>query len=109
MKKQPNKIESKDVAVPITRLMTLPETAKGVYTNFALIKHTPKEFIIDFILHIEEDAQLVSRVIMSPSQARSFLNALKINVERYEVNFGQGKKEAEAEKPAEIKKQTRAA
>ena len=108
MKKQTIKIKSGESAVPLSRVVTLPETAKGVYTNFAVIKHTSKEFIVDFILHIEEDAQLVARVIMSPSQVRSFLNALKTNVERYEMNFGQGEKDQEADKAVENKKATKA-
>lgn len=76
----------------LKRVVSLPETAKGVYANVAVIKHTEREFIFDFILLIDEEAQLVSRVIMSPPHASAFLEAFRLNVEKHEAVFGQIKK-----------------
>lgn len=76
----PGKIPSQ-----LIRVSTLPETARGVYANIAVIKHTPREFVIDFVLGLEGENQLVSRVIMSPEHTQAFSEALKINLERFNL------------------------
>ena len=62
-----------------------PNTFKGVYSNFAIIYHSDSEFIIDFILKHENQAELVSRVIMSPKQTKEFQKALHKNIEIFEA------------------------
>lgn len=86
---------------PVARVMSLPETARGVYANVAVIKHTPREFVFDFMLVLEEEVQLVSRVIMGPAHTQSFLDALKQNMERYKLRVEDKK---QAPKPDEITK-----
>ena len=61
-----------------------PNTFKGVYSNFAIIYHSDREFIIDFALKHENQTELVSRVIMSPAQAKDFQKALNKNIENFE-------------------------
>ena len=56
---------------------------KGVYSNFALIKHTKREFIIDFVFQEGEQAELISRIIMGPEQTKDFQNALNRNIESF--------------------------
>jgi len=62
-----------------------PNTFKGVYSNFAIIYHSDTEFIIDFVLKFENQAELVSRVIMSPKQVKEFQKALNKNIESFET------------------------
>ena len=61
-----------------------PVVVKGVYSNFALIKHTDNEFIFDFIFTDSDQGHLVSRVITSPTHAKMLLKALGENVKKYE-------------------------
>ncbi len=61
-----------------------PNTFKGVYSNFAIIYHSDREFIIDFVLKHENQAELVSRVIMNPAQAKDFQKALNENIKNFE-------------------------
>lgn len=65
--------------------------AEGNYSNFAIISHSPAEFIIDFtrVLPGIPKAKVHSRIIMTPQHAKMFLAALKENIERFEKQFGE--------------------
>ena len=67
-----------------------PEVATGIYSNLAAISHGPNEFFVDFINMAPNmpQAKVVSRIIMSPENAKNLLNALAENVQRYEATFG---------------------
>ena len=81
------------------KIVAQPDVYKGVYSNVALIKHTQNEFMIDFLMKFVGDAQLVSRVILSPSHIISMLDVLKKNIENYESNFGKIKREKKPKNP----------
>ena len=68
-----------------------PEVADGKYSNLAMIGHGPNEFLIDFIFAAPgmPQAPVVSRVIMSPENAKQLLRALTENVQKYEAAFGE--------------------
>jgi len=72
-KNAPEKIS---FAIPIN-------TFKGVYSNFALITHTEREFIVDFMFQINKQAELISRIIMNPEQMSDFQKALNRNIETF--------------------------
>ena len=65
-------------------------TALGTYSNLAAIRHTKEEFIFDFAFVYPDGpmGKLISRMILSPSHVKRFLEALETNVKRYEENFG---------------------
>jgi hypothetical protein len=65
--------------------------AEGIYSNLAIITHSPAEFVIDFtrILPGVPKAKVFSRIIMTPQHARLFMNALRDNIEKYESKFGE--------------------
>ena len=68
-----------------------PETADGKYSNLAMIGHGPNEFLIDFIFAAPgmPQAPVVSRIIMSPENAKQLMFALTDNVKKYEAQFGE--------------------
>ena len=68
-----------------------PEIADGKYTNLAMIGHTPNDFLIDFIFAAPgmPQAPVVSRVIMTPENAKKLLLALGDNIKKYESQFGE--------------------
>ena len=68
-----------------------PELADGKYTNLAMIGHNPSEFLIDFIFAAPgmPQAPVVSRVIMSPENAKKLMFALRDNIQKYEAQFGE--------------------
>jgi hypothetical protein len=69
----------------------LPESvADGVYSNLAIISHSPTEFVVDFaqIAPAMQKAKVRSRVIMTPQNAKRLYRALADNLQKYEQNFG---------------------
>ena len=68
-----------------------PEMAEGRYTNLAMIAHSPSDFLIDFIFATPgmPQAPVVSRVIMTPENAKKLLFALSDNVKKFEAQFGE--------------------
>ena len=68
-----------------------PEVADGKYSNLAMNGHGPNEFLIDFIFAAPgmPQAPVVSRLIMSPENAKQLMFALTDNVKKYEAQFGE--------------------
>lgn len=66
------------------------EVATGVYSNLAIITHSPTEFVADFIQMMPgmPKGKVRSRVVMTPQNVKRFLQALQDNVRKYEQNFG---------------------
>ena len=67
------------------------DIATGVYSNLAVITHSPAEFVCDFIQVMPgmPKGKVRSRVIMTPENAKRFLHALAENINNFERNFGQ--------------------
>ncbi|GAB6283242.1 MAG: DUF3467 domain-containing protein [Ignavibacterium sp.] len=67
------------------------KVAEGIYSNLAIITHSPAEFIIDFTRVVPgvPKAKVHSRIITSPIHAKLLLKALKDNIEKYESRFGE--------------------
>lgn len=65
--------------------------AEGIYSNLAIITHSPAEFVIDFtrVLPGVPKAKVLARVITTPQHARLLLNALRDNIDKYEKSFGE--------------------
>lgn len=65
-------------------------TARGIYTNLALITHSETEFLLDFLFLQPQTpkTKVLARVVSSPVHAKRLLWALKDNIEKYEARFG---------------------
>ncbi|MFQ5641349.1 MAG: DUF3467 domain-containing protein [bacterium] len=65
--------------------------AEGIYSNLALISHSPAEFVIDFtrMLPGVPKTKVYARIVMTPQHAKSFLSALQENISKYEKQFGE--------------------
>ena len=66
------------------------EIALGVYSNLAIITHSPTEVVSDFIQMMPgmPKGKVRSRVIMTPQNAKRFMQALIENIQKYEQTFG---------------------
>ena len=72
-------------------------TSQGIYSNLAVINHSPSEFVIDFVIIMPGNpkAKVRSRIILTPEHAKRFQSALADNVRRYEDSHGDiGSKES---------------
>ena len=65
--------------------------AEGIYSNLAIITHSPAEFVIDFtrVLPGIPKAKVHARIIMTPQHTKMLLNAIHDNVEKYEAKYGE--------------------
>jgi len=66
------------------------EIAQGIYSNLAIITHSNAEFIMDFVVMMPgvPKANVRSRVVMTPQNAKRFLNALAENIKKFEEHNG---------------------
>ena len=76
------------------------EVGEGIYSNLAIITHSPAEFIIDFIKMMPgvPKAKVKSRIILTPQHAKRLYKAMKDNVAKYEAAHGEIK-DAEGDIP----------
>ncbi len=67
------------------------EVAEGIYSNLAVISHSASEFIVDFarLMPGVPKPQVMSRIIMTPENAKRLLYALQDNVRKYENTNGE--------------------
>lgn len=65
--------------------------AEGIYSNLAIISHSPAEFVIDFtrVMPGVPKAKVHARIIMTPVHAKLLLNALAENIQKFEQQFGE--------------------
>ncbi len=66
------------------------EISVGVYSNLAIITHSPSEFVADFIQMMPgvPKGKVRSRVVMTPQNAKRLMKALQENIQKFEQNFG---------------------
>ncbi len=67
-----------------------PETARGSYSNLAIISHSHSEFVIDFATMLPgmQKPEVQNRIVITPEHCKRLLNALMDNISRYESQFG---------------------
>lgn len=64
--------------------------SEGIYSNLALIAHSPSEFFIDFarVMPGVKKTKVYARIVMTPQNVKMLQNALEQNIEKYENRFG---------------------
>jgi hypothetical protein len=69
----------------------LPGDLEAVYSNFAIINHSPSEIVVDFarLLPGVPKARVYTRIVMTPLNAKLLLQALQQNLVHYEERFGE--------------------
>ena len=65
--------------------------AEGIYSNLAIITHSPAEFVLDFtrVLPGVPKARVQARIIMTTQHAKLLLRALEDNIAKFEMKFGE--------------------
>lgn len=66
------------------------EIAQGIYSNLAIITHSPAEFVVDFVRVMPgmPKARVQTRVIVTPQHAKRLVKALQDNIRKYEQQHG---------------------
>lgn len=67
------------------------EVGEGIYSNLAIITHSPSEFIIDFVKMMPgvPKAKVKSRIILTPQHAKRLFKALRENISKFESIHGE--------------------
>jgi len=63
------------------------DVLKGVYSNLMIVLHTKEEFCLDFVNTFNPPI-LTARVLMSPAHLKRMIQALGVNMKKYEERFG---------------------
>lgn len=66
------------------------DIADGIYSNLAVITHSPSEFVVDFISIMPNTpkARVRSRIVMAPVHAKRLMRALRDNLSKFESAHG---------------------
>ena len=66
------------------------DVAEGIYSNLAIINHSPSEFVVDFIQVMPgvPKAKVKSRIVLTPQHAKRLMKALADNVSKFEAQHG---------------------
>jgi len=69
----------------------IPSNLEAIYSNFALLAHSPSEIVLDFarMLPNMPQARIYARIVMTPMNAKLLLRALGDNLRNYEAQFGE--------------------
>jgi hypothetical protein len=76
---------------PHQMAIEIPANLEAVYSNFALITHSPSEIVVDFarLLPNMPKARVYTRIVMTPMNAKLLLRALSENLSRFEAQYGE--------------------
>lgn len=71
--------------------LEMPKDPSGKYANMVMISHNKNEMFLDFIQTFPHDprAKVQQRIVMTPTHAKLFLQALEENINRFETQFGE--------------------
>ena len=69
----------------------LPADLEAIYSNFALITHSPSEVIVDFarVLPNAPKAKVYARIILTPMNTKLLHQALGDNLKKFEEKYGE--------------------
>lgn len=85
MENNPNNPNPNQLNIELTE-----EIAEGIYSNLAVITHSPSEFALDFIKVMPgvPKAKVKARIILTPQHAKRLMKALKDNISKFEAVHG---------------------
>ena len=83
--REPNRSANGPTLIPFKKR----EKTEGKYANYFEVGHNAFEFVLDFGQHYaeNEEAELCSRIIISPAYARILQSVLTESIEQYEKKY----------------------
>lgn len=71
--------------------LEIPASLTATYANAVIVSQTTSEIVLDFLQIMPNDprARVQTRVVMTPSNAKLFLQALQTNLARFEEKHGE--------------------
>lgn len=62
--------------------------ARGIFSTGAVVLQGQHEFIVDFLLRMQQPQQVAARIVMPPQVVAQFIQALAENIKKHEDRFG---------------------
>ena len=63
--------------------------AAGIFSTGAVVLQGQHEFIVDFLLRMQQPQQVAARIVMPPQVVAQFIQALQENIRKHEDRFGE--------------------
>lgn len=63
--------------------------ASGIFSTGAVVLQGQHEFIVDFLLRMQQPQQVAARIVMPPPVVAQFIQALQDNLKKHEDRFGE--------------------
>ena len=63
--------------------------ARGVFTTGAVVLQGQHEFIVDFLLRMQQPQQVAARLVLPVPVVAQFISALQDNIRKYEERYGE--------------------
>jgi hypothetical protein len=84
-RQQPSPVPQRQIQIE------MPADLEAIYSNFAMITHSPSEIIVDFARALPNvpKAKVYARILMTPMNAKLLHKALGENLEKFEEKFGE--------------------
>jgi len=61
----------------------------GIFSTGAVVLQGQHEFIVDFLLRMQQPQQVAARIVMPPQVVAQFIQALQENIRKHEDRFGE--------------------
>jgi hypothetical protein len=79
---------SQDIQIANLSARVPERVARGVFSTGVLVLQGPTEFVLDFVLRMNQPHQIVARVVLPINLIPQLIEALKVNLENYKRTFG---------------------
>lgn len=85
----PEHPESQEVRHSHVGALVPAHAATGIFSTGAVVLQGQHEFIVDFLLRMQQPQQVASRIVMPPQVVAQFIQALAENIRKHEDRFGE--------------------
>ncbi|APZ91665.1 DUF3467 domain-containing protein [Fuerstiella marisgermanici] len=84
----PDQPQSQEVRHSHVGALVPAHVARGIFSTGAVVLQGQHEFIVDFLLRMQQPQQVAARIIMPPAVVAQFIQALQENIRKHEDRFG---------------------
>ena len=84
----PDQPQSQEVRHSQVGALVPAHVARGIFSTGAVVLQGQHEFIVDFLLRMQQPQQVAARIVMPPAVVAQFIQALQENLKKHEDRFG---------------------
>lgn len=84
----PDHPQSQEVRHSHVGALVPAHVARGIFSTGAVVLQGQHEFIVDFLLRMQQPQQVAARIVLPPAVVAQFIQALQENLRKHEDRFG---------------------